>query len=1031
MRIKVQAFLVIVILLGLLPLYGAVIDNSPNATKKFDLSKWHSVGNIWLRVSNYGFFGSGNDASPQYPSLEYPGGSGADYLYQGALWFGAKKARRNAAGKQYYWKQFPPSSTQAVSSQLVTEGDSLWTPTLVAVIDTLVTVGFDGDLSLYEFLPAYNPLENQIENYNSGNIKDQIISASVRTNRRGVDDDGDGLVDEDFPGYTFPMRASSELPMPFSSFGGAELSQLTPSQVAKITDVQNIDIWFPLGFMELADNSLTDYNFAASRDDDGDGLADEDGAPVSEQDFISYYYDYSPFGTAGDRDWGSSRSQSKHVPLNVRVRQMSYQWSYSYIKNMVYVEFDVTNMNARDTLYDCAMGIYMDSDVGPQSWGSEKATDDVSGYVPGQDLEFAYTRDADGDGGLADGLVGSRVCSPNPEEIKFSCWYWKVGDGPDDSEPLKILSGSGSKKTSNEKYYLLTGRNPNTTNWQPLRRGDDVADSYELTTPADTRYLFAFYGAQPGDATYDATHRWNLAPGRTMKIVIALFPGDNLESLKKSAKNAKEIYGIPQTLTTVILPDTVSHYQPAEPPDFPHMAAYIMNDGKAIDVYWDNRAEFSIDRKVVKNGDMGWQNTPPLVAGLDSDPNAINTTNYPQEYKPATWISANGYNNGARVNPWTAYRLRHDFQGYKLWGRSGSGSAESWELKHSIWDKIDTPQDIQDYRVNHDFGNLFLDFGGELADNVGLPNLQIATAADTMYYHFDSMYTLVKLQIGDSFNGYHLYNANVEYTDALQTQANQIAQALGEDQSGSGYTMSKLVKEKQALMFKNPNVSDKTFLELYDDALIPLRYHGGQTSLPSINGGDTTKLYELRQERLARRYYTSTINYPPRGYEYYVAVTAWDRGIPNSDTESLDSGRDENANMKVLFPGNSAKSNMDNIYVIPNPYFGRSKFDGRRENDKKGDKSKRLWFVNIPENCKIRIYTLAGDLVKEIDHNGPYQEDIITVSKAATQGITASGMHAWDLLSKNKQIIAAGVYLYSVEDKKSGDLKVGKFVVIK
>ena len=40
-------------------------------------------------VSNYGF-GSGDDITPPWPSLEYPGGSGVDYLYQGALWFGKK-----------------------------------------------------------------------------------------------------------------------------------------------------------------------------------------------------------------------------------------------------------------------------------------------------------------------------------------------------------------------------------------------------------------------------------------------------------------------------------------------------------------------------------------------------------------------------------------------------------------------------------------------------------------------------------------------------------------------------------------------------------------------------------------------------------------------------------------------------------------------------------------------------------------------------------------------------------------------------
>ena len=49
-----------------------------SGTKKLDLSRFHNVGNIWLRVSNYGFFGSGDDVVPQYPSLKYPGGSGID-----------------------------------------------------------------------------------------------------------------------------------------------------------------------------------------------------------------------------------------------------------------------------------------------------------------------------------------------------------------------------------------------------------------------------------------------------------------------------------------------------------------------------------------------------------------------------------------------------------------------------------------------------------------------------------------------------------------------------------------------------------------------------------------------------------------------------------------------------------------------------------------------------------------------------------------------------------------------------------------
>jgi len=85
-----------------------------------------------------------------------------------------------------------------------------------------VTVGFDGDKGLYEFLPAYNPLETsplgtQFSQYNNYDI---VMSASIRSQRRGVDDDGDGFIDEDPIGYGFPFRAFDELPTVFSDYGG-------------------------------------------------------------------------------------------------------------------------------------------------------------------------------------------------------------------------------------------------------------------------------------------------------------------------------------------------------------------------------------------------------------------------------------------------------------------------------------------------------------------------------------------------------------------------------------------------------------------------------------------------------------------------------------------------------------------------------------------------------------------------------------------------------------------------------------------
>ncbi|MCF7792632.1 MAG: hypothetical protein K9N09_00835 [Candidatus Cloacimonetes bacterium] len=1000
---KLILILIVLILCG-----GFLIARSVDgggASKKFDLIKYHNVGNIWLRVSNYGFFGSGDDIQPQWPSLEYPGGSAIDYLYQGALWFGAKKIRRNAFGEKLYWIEDQPTDRD----DCIPSSHPDWTDDMQLVVDTLTTVGFDGDADLYEFLPAYNPLETSTLGtlYSQYNVVDTIMTASIRKHRRGVDDDGDGLIDEDPVGYAFPLRTlENGIPEVFGNLGGNFIANATEEDLAAIDSYS--DIWYPLGFVDLSYNGNDNFNFCEVNDDDNDGLFDEDGYPISEQDFISFYYDYSPFGTSGERDWGGSSSSNNHgdaEKLNIRVRQMSYQWSYDYIKNLVYVEFNITNMNPVDTLFDCAMGIYMDSDVGPQAYdGDTRSLDDISSYVPGEGFEFAYTYDADGDNGLTTGLVGSRVCTPDPEQLEFACWYWNRGDGPDDGDPLNV---SPSGVTANQKYWLLTNKNPASGTYISLR--DDPGS--QLDAPDDTRYLFAFYGDMQGlnDPTDGS---WNLSPGKTMKIVIAIFPGESLTELKTQAVWAKDIYENPQNLVEVILPDTLPHYQAPEPPTIPNMYAEMDAAGNSITVYWDNRSQMeNIDTKTVPNEDIGWQDIYPNLdsyVGKYDDQLALYGY-FPEEFAPYDSTGApivTNWNPNGIINPWTGYRLRHDFQGYAVWSRSGSGSQEYWVLQDR-WDKEDTNQDLTDYETNigEDQYKYFGGSGSMWYKDKGLPEENVADAEDTNYYRYDDLYDLVPYEIGDKIYGSPIYDYSKSFADI----------------PSDIYSWS---FSDQSLWFKHPDMRDDVYLAIYDDRLIPLEEHLGENNV--VNGVEDP---EAVKDRLARRYYSASINNPPKGIEYYISVTAWDRGIPSVDLLSLESGRD--GNMKIFFPGPSAADDMDDIYVVPNPYVGQSDFDGRRSNDEKGDRSRRIWFVNVPEDCKIKIFTLAGDLVDTIDHNGAYSEDIITISKAASSGIAPSGMATWDLLSRHEQIIAPGVYLFSVKDNDSGDIKVGKFVIIK
>jgi hypothetical protein len=99
-----------------------------------------------------------------------------------------------------------------------------------------------------------------------------------------------------------------------------------------------------------------------------------------------------------------------------------------------------------------------------------------------------------------------------------------------------------------------------------------------------------------------------------------------------------------------------------------------------------------------------------------------------------------------------------------------------------------------------------------------------------------------------------------------------------------------------------------------------------------------------------------------------------------------------------------AKSGLNNIRVVPNPYLAHADWETN-------EGIRKIQFTHLPDICTIRIYTLTGDLVQTIGHND------------------GTGTQDWDLLSANQQGIAPGIYYYNVESKYGN--KVGKFVVIK
>jgi len=162
------------------------------------------------------------------------------------------------------------------------------------------------------------------------------------------------------------------------------------------------------------------------------------------------------------------------------------------------------------------------------------------------------------------------------------------------------------------------------------------------------------------------------------------------------------------------------------------------------------------------------------------------------------------------------------------------------------------------------------------------------------------------------------------------------------------------------------------------------------------------------------------------GWLNYYAVTAYDQGDPDANLESLESSI--YSNRVYVFPGKAAAKENDWVgepTVYPNPFKGQALWDGY------GSRSKMLWFRNLPNEAEIRIFSLAGDLVDIIQHEESYNGADIANIDAQKNPLMAGGEHAWDLITMHDQATASGLYLFTVEDKNSGQIKEGKFLIIK
>ena len=155
------------------------------------------------------------------------------------------------------------------------------------------------------------------------------------------------------------------------------------------------------------------------------------------------------------------------------------------------------------------------------------------------------------------------------------------------------------------------------------------------------------------------------------------------------------------------------------------------------------------------------------------------------------------------------------------------------------------------------------------------------------------------------------------------------------------------------------------------------------------------------------------------GFDYVYAVTTEaDMAIPAGDSTRatfnylhLQSPLIARFDQRVT-PYASSRNAGNQVTVVPNPFRGGASWD---RPPVFGDPLPRhVDFMHLPKAvATIKIFTLAGDFVAQIVHDG-------------TSG---NGEASWDLISRNGQEVESGVYLFAV-DSPLGH-QVGKFVIVR
>lgn len=706
---------------------------------------------------------------------------------------------------------------------------------------------------------------------------------------------------------------------------------------------------------------------------------------ISEQDFICTYTDtftdqnilnsteYDPAGT--------------HIPLHVAVRQSSYAWSYDYAEDFVLFDYEITNIGAFP-IKQLYLALYVDGDVGSIA-NSNKHTDDICGFrrtvtppsnssfcFPEDTVNIAWIADNDGDPKENEGVwdpasavavTGCRVLrSPNSDLQYTFNWWVSNGDATYDFGPRKAGSSNdpfrsfgshlGTPTGDKNKYYVMS--HPEFDYDQIFTAESHIGEGYlppprvDLATDVadgfDTRYLLSF-------------GPFDVRPGDTLPITVAYIAGDSFHTNPNNFKHNFQDRGNPQL-----------YYDSLNFADF------------GLNAIWASKIFDTWGRDTDGNGDSG---------------------KYCTRYTTRDTF----YVDTICVDPPVCDSIRYDTT------RSYADSTRKYYTGDGVPDfRGASPPEVPKIRVLPEFGKVTIRWNGQVTETTKDPFSQtLDFEGYRVYYGEDNRLSDFVMLASYDVEDYKQFSYSQSSgrwepkTDGIPLTIDTLRIVYGSDFNPADYYDETHYTTDSADNFVYFRPQDWNQSDLSNPRLI----HKVYPQASKHNRTDTTEEGHLRYYE-----YEYTISNLEPSKPYYFSVTAFDFGSLREDIASMETSQLSNAVLEFPLPSAPTVEEQGlRAIVYPNPYridagYATIGYENR-DRTSSVERSRKINFANLPGQCTIRIFTLTGDLVKEISH---------------TDGTSEA---SWDVISRNTQQVVTGIYVWQIESDMGS--QIGKLVIIK